>query len=159
MYKILKIGGKEYKLEYSIEASLYEDCTSSVMNTLVSTNGGVGGKSLKEVISGMANLPNSTLTIFYAGLIQNHGTHPDGDGTVPDFETAKKLAVQYLFEHKDDENGNFYALFEMCLVQMEEDGFFKLTGLEKFLDDINRTSKPKRAPKKPADHQRKTTAK
>lgn len=26
-------------------------------------------------------------------------------------------------EHKDDEQGNFYGLFAMCIEQMEEDGF------------------------------------
>ena len=41
MYKLLKIGSKEYKLEYGIEASLYDDCVKSVMNTLLATSGGV----------------------------------------------------------------------------------------------------------------------
>ena len=40
MYKVLKIGGKDYKLEYGIEASLFDDCVKSVMNMLVSTSGG-----------------------------------------------------------------------------------------------------------------------
>lgn len=30
MYKVLNIGGQEYKLEYSIEASLYADCISNL---------------------------------------------------------------------------------------------------------------------------------
>jgi hypothetical protein len=47
----------------------------------------------------------------------------------------------------------------MCLEQMEEDGFFKLTGLETFMDDLNVAAKPKKTPKKPTDHQKKVTAK
>ena len=67
--------------------------------------------------------------------------------------------MQFIQEHKDDEQGNFYGIFAMCLEQMEEDGFFKLTGLETLMDDMNMSTKPKRAPKKPTDHQKKATAK
>lgn len=162
MYKLLKIGSKEYKLEYSIEASLYDECVKSVMNTLLATSGGVD-KTPEEMISGMANIPNTALTVFYAGLLQYHGDSPDADGSVPNLATAKKLAAQFIQEHKDDEQGNFYGIFAMCLDQMEEDGFFKLTGLETFMDDLNVAAKPKKAPKKapkkPTDHQKKATAK
>lgn len=158
MYKLLKIGGKEYKLEYSIEASLYDDCVKGVMNTLLATSGGIN-QTAEEMISGMANIPSTALTIFYAGLMQYHGTHSDGDGTVPDLATAKKIAVQFLQEHKDDEQGTFYGIFAMCIEQMEEDDFFKLTGLEALMENINKAVKPKRTPKKPTDHQKKATAK
>ena len=30
MYKVLMIDGKEYKLEFSIEASLYNDCIEKI---------------------------------------------------------------------------------------------------------------------------------
>lgn len=89
MYKLLKIGSKEYKLEYGIEASLYDDCVKSVMNTLLATSGGVD-KTPEEMISGMANIPNTALTVFYAGLLQYHGDNPDADGSVPTLATAKK---------------------------------------------------------------------
>lgn len=161
MYKVLKIGGKDYKLEYGIEASLFDDCVKSVMNMLVSASGGTD-KSLREMVSGMSSIPNTALNAFYAGLLQYHGNHPDGDGTVPDLGTAKKLAAQYMSEHKDDEQGNFYGLFSMCIEQMEEDGFFKLTGLETFMDNLNAAMdsvKAKKAPKKPTDHLKKATAK
>lgn len=154
MYKLLKIGNKEYKLEYSIEASLYDDCVKSVMNTLLATSGGVD-KTPEEMISGMANIPNTALTVFYAGLLQYHGDNPDADGSVPTLATAKKLVTQFIQEHKDDEQGNFYGVFAMCLEQMEEDGFFKLTGLETLMDDLNVAAKPKKTPKKPTDHQKK----
>lgn len=161
MYKLLKIGGKDYKLEYGIEASLFDDCAKSVMNMLVSTSGGTD-RSLKEMVSGMSSIPNTALNAFYAGLLQYHGKHSDGDGTVPDLDTAKKLATQYMAEHKDDEQGNFYGLFSMCIEQMEEDGFFKLTGLETFMDNMNAAMdsvKAKKTPKKPTDHLKKATAK
>ena len=33
MYKIIKIEGKDYKLEYGIEASLYGDCAEKIIDT------------------------------------------------------------------------------------------------------------------------------
>ena len=68
MYKLLKIGGKDYKLEYGIEASLFDDCAKSVMNMLVSTSGGTD-RSLKEMVSGMSSIPNTALNAFYAGSL------------------------------------------------------------------------------------------
>ena len=34
MYKILTIGGEDYKLEYTIEAALYSDCVAKLSKFL-----------------------------------------------------------------------------------------------------------------------------
>ncbi len=34
MYKILNIGGQDYKLEFSVEASLYADCVSGLTSLM-----------------------------------------------------------------------------------------------------------------------------
>lgn len=159
MYKILKIGGKDYRLEYSIEASLYADCVESIADVLGSTaaedNTGVSEKEqIKEMISGIANIPKTALTVFYAGLMEAHGNHPDGDGAVPDIATAKGLVKQFIIEHKDDETGSFCGILTTCLKQMEEDGFFKLIGLEGMVD----TASAKKMPKRPQDHKKKAVA-
>lgn len=158
MYKVLKIGGKDYRLEYSIEASLYADCVESIADILGSTtaedNENKSEKEqMKEMISGIANIPKTTLTIFYAGLMEAHGKHTDGDGVVPDILTAKNLVKQYISEHKDDDTGNFCGILTICLEQMEEDGFFKLIGLEGVVD----VAEVEKTPKIPQDHKKKTT--
>ena len=68
MYKVLNIGGQDYKLEFSIEASLYADCVSELTNIL--TDVGIAGiqKDVKMIISGISNVPKATLSMFYAGL-------------------------------------------------------------------------------------------
>jgi len=43
--KTLKIGGKDYKIEYSIEASLYPACTGTIMDTFI--NMGVGNGAIQ----------------------------------------------------------------------------------------------------------------
>lgn len=148
MYKVLNIGGQDYKLEFSIEASLYADCVSELTNIL--TDVGIAGiqKDVKMIISGISNVPKATLSMFYAGLMEAHGTHPDGDGKVPDINTAKKLITQYIKEHSEDGLGNFYNIMQMLIAQMEEDGFFKLIGLETL------TEKMMDASKKPKDHKK-----
>lgn len=145
MYKVLQIGGKDYKLEYSIEASLYADCTASLTGLMTEIQIAGDSKDVKRIVSELSNIPQTTLTIFYAGLMEHHGVHPDGDGSVPDIQTAKHLIAQYLKEHSEDDTGNFFGIMQMCIEQMGEDGFFKLTGLEGMMNQFNQTAKPNRA--------------
>lgn len=145
MYKVLKIGGHDYKMEYSVEASLYADCTASLTGLMTEIQIAGENKDIRKVISEISNIPQTTLTIFYAGLMEHHGLHPDGDGTVPDIQTAKRLIAQYLKEHSEDDTGNFYSIMQMCIEQMGEDGFFKLTGLEGMMNQFSQTAKPNRA--------------
>lgn len=145
MYKVLKIGGHDYKMEYSVEASLYADCTASLTGLMTEIQIAGENKDIRKVISEISNIPQTTLTIFYAGLMEHHGLHPDGDGTVPDVQTAKRLIAQYLKEHSEDDTGNFYSIMQMCIEQMGEDGFFKLTGLEGMMSQFSQAAKPNRA--------------
>ena len=145
MYKVLRIGGRDYKMEYSVEASLYADCTSSLTGLMTEIQIAGENKDIRKVISEISNIPQTALTIFYAGLMEHHGLHPDGDGTVPDIQTAKRLIVQYLKEHSEDDAGNFYSIMQMCIEQMGEDGFFKLTGLKGMMSQFSQAAKPNRA--------------
>ncbi len=145
MYKVLQIGGKDYKLEYSIEASLYADCTASLTGLMTEIQIAGDSKDIKRIVSELSNIPQTTLTIFYAGLMEHHGVHPDGDGSVPDIQTAKHLIARYLKEHSEDDTGNFFGIMQMCIEQMGDDGFFKLTGLEGMMNQFNQTAKPNRA--------------
>lgn len=152
MYKLLSIGGKDYKLEYTIEASLYADCVSKLTNLMTDIDAAENNSDIKNIIRGISNIPQTALTLFYAGLMEAHGTHSDGDGKVPDLETAKRLISQYIKEHSNDETGNFYGIMQMCIEQMSEDGFFKLIGLEAMTNAV--TEKAKKVAKMPQDHKR-----
>lgn len=151
MYKVLNIGGQDYKLEFSVEASLYADCVSELTNIL--TDVGIAGiqKDVKMIISGISNVPKATLSMFYAGLMEAHGTHPDGDRKVPDINTAKKLITQYIKEHSEDGLGNFYNIMQMLIAQMEEDGFFNLIGLETLTEKMMDASKKPKENKKASE--------
>lgn len=129
MYKVLEIGEKEYRLEYTVEASLYADCVTAIAGFMVDIETAQEQEDVKKILSSMANIPQTALTIFYAGLMEAHGTHKNGDGSVPDIQTAKALIGQYMREHKNNETGNFYGILQMCVEQMQEDGFFEMIGL------------------------------
>lgn len=148
MYKSLNIDGKEYRLEYSIEASLYAECVTTLMDFLSGMDGEDDTEKIKNTIASLSTMPKVAITIFYAGLIEAHGTHPDGDGSVPDLNTAKQLVRRYMNEHKDDETGNFYGILQMCIDQMTEDGFFKLIGLTEMVNQTKEPNKAKRTAKK-----------
>lgn len=155
MYKTLIIGGQEYKLEYSVEASLYADCTTSIMKLTANVEEGDKESNIEKILSGVSNIPQTALTLFYAGLMEYHGDHPDGDGKVPNKQTAKRLISLYIKEHTEDDSGNFYSILNMCMDQMKEDGFFKLTGLEAMLSaGEDETDSKKKTPKVPQDHKK-----
>lgn len=161
MYKIIKIGNEDYRLEYSIEASLYADCITSLTDMLTGVAYTETIKNpiegIKEFLKNAANIPTMALTMFYAGLMEHHGAHPDGDGKVPNIEAAKRLIAQYMREHKEAGDGSFYDVLGVCLGQMGEDGFFELTGLEKLLTDMDLVKK--NPVKKLQDRKRKATVK
>lgn len=151
MYKVLNIGGQDYKLEYSIEASLYADCVSSLSGLMMDIETAGNENDIKKVLTGISNIPQTALTMFFAGLMEAHGTHPDGDGKVPDIHAAKRLIAQYMKEHKEDETGNFYGIMQMCIEQMGEDDFFALTGMTAMM---NAMTTPQKQKKVPQDHKR-----
>ena len=149
MYKLLSIDGEEYKLEFSIEASLYNDCIDRVVSLMYSVD--EGQTDIRKLFNGVSDLPNTAISCFYAGLLEHHGKEV-GDGRVPNISAAKKLAT-VLLKTEDSGISNWYDLLTICLNQMGEDGFFELIGLTSFLT----TEEPGRARKTPQDHKRKTT--
>ena len=146
MYKLLKIGGEDYKLEYSIEASLYADCLTSVTDIMNDISAAESSADVKQLFSGLANIPATTLTMFYAGLLEAHG--PEGDGRVCSIADAKKLLAKYLKEHKNDKLGSFYGVMTICVEQMKEDDFFGLTGLNEMFTIPAEEEKKKANPRK-----------
>lgn len=146
--KVLTIDGKDYKIEYTIEASLYEECTEKVTSLLFGASGVKDDEGIKDFICSMKNIPQTALTMFYAGLLEHHGEF--GDQTVLSKNDAKMLLRKYFDEHKDDGTGNFYGIMEVLLGQMGDDGFFKQIGLEQL-------TKPQKEVKKPQDHKPKAT--
>lgn len=165
MYKILNIGGQDYKLEYTMEAALFGECaevTTKIIEQFAEINASIdtnttAKNALKEAkekleayIKTISNVPQKVLTLFYAGLLEHHGSHPEGDGLVPNLQAAKVLLFKYMKEHNGEDEGDFFGVFNMILGQMEEDGFFDLTGLNRMLNA--QTKKPKQ----PQDHKKKT---
>lgn len=144
--KVIKIGNKEYKFEFTIEASLYGECTEALTDFLA--NFGVVG-NVKDILKNISNIPQTALTLFYAGLLEHHGE--DGDGTVTTKKDAKRLIKQYLEDKKDTDEADFYAILNLMIEVMEEDGFFKRTGLERVLE-----AGTEKLPKKPQDHKKPT---
>lgn len=145
MYKVIKIDGTDYKLEYSFEAALYEDCTEAVLNIF---NLMSDGDSPESIIKGMSNVPQTAITLFYAGLLEHHGDE------VRSIADAKKLAIAHI--KSMDGDGSFYGLLKECIDQMGEDGFFKLVGLDELMSP---EEEPIQMPKTPQDHKPKTRKK
>lgn len=158
MYKVLPIGGKEYKLEYTIEAALYDDCVTSIMEFFAKAFGmenqefdsdtdskekasAISRNAIKNGIAGISNMPSLTITMLYAGLLEHHGTGKNGDRSIISKEDVKELVKDYFSEHSEDGTDTFYDLFQLCIEQMGEDGFFKRVGLEKIVNQNSAVKK------------------
>lgn len=156
MYKVLTIGNKDYRLEYTIEAALYKDGVDRLVEFL---GGTVGAKDadaitdklpneedkratkveiLKNLKFEITSLPRTALILFYSGLLEHHGE--DGDRSVMSISDAKYLVKQLFAEQPDDGIKDFGALLYTCMEQMYADGFFKKTGLETLMKNAAKSS-------------------
>lgn len=153
MYKVLKIGDKDYKLEYTIEASLYDEGIDTTLK-FISAAGMPKEEDLEKytpeqqaeirkqvvdnIIKSMTNLPKTAMDLFYMGLLEHHGSGKYADHTIKSKDDAKDLIRDYFADHTEDGTGTFYDILSMCLDQMAEDGFFKRTGLEKMMSNAQK---------------------
>lgn len=171
--RILTIGGKEYQIEFSFDAAEYKACVDKVFKVV--SGGYIIKRGITEeegkaemakammdgtadMISDMASL---SITCFYAGLLENN--------PVKDEKAAKQLFKQFVKENPDDDRASFLGMYEFLKGCMEEDGFFKLTGLDKYLKDMSESmakaikeaekeTERSTLPKVPTDRKRKSTS-
>lgn len=141
--KKVKINNKEYTFKFSIEASLYNECTEATMGMLIGMGDAYNDDNAvdkaKKVISSISNIPQTALTMFYAGLLEYHGA--EGDGSIMDMSDAKKVLADYLREY----NKNFYDVMNDMVECMGNDNFFDLIGVSNI---IGNPAKKKKSPKK-----------
>ena len=147
--RVLKIGNEEYTFKFDIEASLYSECTEKVTSIMVGLSDVKGEDAKSNFIKSLSDIPQTTLHMFHAGLLENHNV------TLSD---SKKLIAQYIREHKEDETGSFFGVMEMLIEDMAEDGFFELIGLDKMMAKAEYQTTQKTA-KMPQDHKKKQTSK
>ena len=168
--KSLTIGGKEYQIEFSFEAAEYKNCVDTALKLLTgaylipdtksSAKEDVAEQSRNvamEMISGTAgmltSLPQITATFLYAGLMEHN--------PVADEQEAKKLMRQFIKENPDDDRASYVGFQQFLVGCMEDDGFFKLTGLDKMAEQMNKAvteemKKLSESAKIPTDHKKKS---
>ena len=123
---IMTIGNKDYKLEYSIEASLSDECISKVTGLMYQVYKAQTDMDIKELLTtGIVDVPQSALAIFYAGLLENHSDE------IKSKAQAKELIKVWFKENKD---ASWFKLMQDMIDAMGDDGFFKIIGLEDFLN-------------------------
>lgn len=137
MYKIIRIGGNDYKMEFTIEASLYQDFVEKLskyvldFSTLMAEYD-INGKSIKnekdlvkmssEAVKSMfltqtTQTPYLAMVGFYAGLMEHQKMSQ---------EQAKELYKQYLTEY----NKKPAEVLAEIMEKVQEDNFFQMIGLD-----------------------------
>lgn len=154
--KTIKIGEKDYTLEFTFEAAERKNLVQMMFNVLSGAYIVRNGKSDEMVVSAMINgvsemvadIPHICKIAFYAGLQENSPVSE---------EEAKALMKQYMKENKLSFNG-LYEFLKGC---MEEDGFFDLSGIMEMVDQMNQSMQEQiqeKAVKVPQDHKKKSTS-
>ena len=138
--KTLNIGDKEYVLEFSFMAAKHKQLINKMFKMLSGSYLGRSGLTGAEdetkadrasaLIDGVADMyaemPDTVMTAFYAGLMENNAVMNEAE--------AGKLLKQY-FKDSHDESATFPGMFDLIKECMQDDGFFKLTGLDKMLEN------------------------
>ena len=155
------VEGKEYTLEYTFEAAENQKCVDAMTDIF---GGAMMTKidetksealQIRDFLMTISDLPRMAMDMFYAGLLENHGE--DGDGTITSRLDAKRLYKQFCKENPEDAMAtSYYGLITVISNQMEEDGFFKRTGLSDILESMGNAVKEV---KKPTDRKRKQPTK
>lgn len=136
--KTITINGTDYKFEYSIEASLYEDCCGCIMDLFVGEGMAKGAaetgdldRAWNELKKSITGNPKTALTLFYAGLLENHGLSKD---------EAKELYKAYVKES----GKSIIEITNELMAIVDEDNFFGLLGLDKAFQTESNTKKEKK---------------
>ena len=155
----LKIGEKDYTLEYSFMAAEHNETVQKMFNVVSGAylikKANLTNENKEDIAIAMidgtgemvADIPHIVKTAFYSGLLENHNVSQ---------EEAYTLMKQYMKENKI----SFKKLFDDIKKCMEDDGFFDLSGLTEMVEEMNKsveTQTKKKTPKTPQDHKKKST--
>lgn len=159
----LKIGGKIYTLKFTHKAAKCQKCVQKVFElaTGASLMKGISdgnGPTISGMLTGVAvqvsEIPALCDTLVYAGL--------KAENPVETEEEAGDLLISYM-----EETGKGYAeIFESLKECLEEDGFFKISGIDQMIQSMNEAMekedpekevKTEETPKKQTQQRKKTT--
>lgn len=159
--RTIKVGNKEYQLEYTFAAAECRDLVQKMFNVLSMSylykdmnaedldNGTSKEMKVGALFNGasemVADIPHICYIAFYAGLIENNPLSED---------ESRNVMKAYMKENKL----SFRTLFENFKTYMEEDGFFDLSGLTEMIAEMNGQTEQK-TPKTPQDHKKPTGTK
>ena len=140
--KTIKIDGKDYKFEYTIEASLYPPCTETIMDTFINIGVSQGAAENNDAMTvvdtikkTVSNVPLKAMTLFHAGLLEHYEFSE---------EESKNLLRTYLKES----GKSFRDILGELMDIVAEDNFFDLIGLNQmFPTEEQKAQKPKKAKK------------
>jgi len=100
----------------------------------------------------VSDIPKVAMVALYAGLLENNPVESE--------QAAKALFKQFVKENPEDDRASFWGMYDFLRDCMEEDGFFKLTGMDKVIDKLNEAAEDQKSKsgKTPQDRKRKSTS-
>nr|DAE46126.1 MAG TPA: hypothetical protein [Caudoviricetes sp.] len=166
----MTVNNKEYAIEYTFEAAHNKKCVdvcwnqftgagmmkNTALNELEDSDTANRVMTLDNLIGFMSDIPETVITLLYAGLLEHHGPDSD-DPIIVTGKDARKLYKQFCKENPDNLLASDMEMFNAIKVQMEEDGFFKRIGLESFMEKMRQTESQEESKKAPQDYKKKAS--
>lgn len=109
----LKIGKKNWKVEFGFEAAYNEECVEKTINLIEMTD-----ISNAESVKNIAKLPKLVVELFKSGLQEHNPVEAEED--------VKVIVKQYFAENKKE---SFLSLAGKLIDCMGDDGFLQLIGI------------------------------
>lgn len=146
--KIITVNDIEYKLEYDFAAAEDRAVVAQMFDMLSMApvfknvdnpdeleNGEAGNAMLRAIIEGQVEMtgkiPSVAMEAFYAGLLEHHEN------------ISKKESRDILKQYMKDNDYSFQDVFNELTKCMEDDGFFKLTGIEEKIESMSNATQEK----------------
>ncbi len=129
----LTINEKDYTFEFTIAATLCEQCVEKTTKLIFGIVDAESEADIDKMIHSISDIYSTTFALFYGGLLEHHADEIKSE------KEAKALLTEYFKENTDRKEYNFYTLFNMLLEQVKEDGFFDLLGLDAMMEEMVET--------------------
>ena len=139
----IKIKGKIYILKYSYKAAKCQECVQKAFELVTGASmlrniSNAENPSIAELLSGVSEqvseIPSLCDTFMYAGLMSENKVETE--------EIAGDLLIDYMEENEKSYNDMFES-FKECMI---EDGFFKVSGIEQMVEQMNKGTEEVQTP-------------
>jgi hypothetical protein len=145
------VKSKEYVVEFGFRAtqckelnSVFDFLTGKTIRDSISKSNGEENERQSNMIlveagiQSMAESNRYVMDFLYMGLVKNHGAKGKISQDILSRDDTIDLYEEFIEENPTHELSSTLGLLEALKSKMESDGFFKLTGVDKMMEEMSK---------------------